>query len=506
MRWVSYTRAVSSRKDEENPPDIISRQNAHIETYMKEHGFKVSRKYSDRKYSVDETESFNQMVQDGMKREFDGVVVESVFRCGRDLWTAIEILYETFYPAGIHFAVVEDDFCSMGKDKQKVTEYFTEKRSEWYANDSALKNKRVSDSGKINPTLIRYGFVLSEDHSSLEIEEEGASIVRQIYQMFLDGKNYSVIAKELNERGVTPPQEQKAIVAGKVPNVIVPAKWIGSSIRKILESPIYMGQATRKVKEVTVNYSVPQIVSEETFAAAQERIGGLKSESNEQQRKPTQTSLLYKRIYSKETGIALRKILSPLGTGEMVYVFSKSKRDRRENHIPCETVHSAVRNAISTAVRQARYINRLLQEEEREEVVEAELKPLREKAQSLFNRMNDLYLERMDFYRTHNTQEDDAAAITEVEQVYQEQFLECEAQFKAVMNEVEIVRKTFSTANPWVALYREIEMPESLEHEHIVKWIGIVRVDNEKNIEVTLKESEWMDRLPEKWLKEGARE
>ncbi|MCD7750468.1 MAG: recombinase family protein [Lachnospiraceae bacterium] len=506
MRWVSYTRAVSSRKGEENPPDIISRQNAHIETYMKEHGFKVSRKYSDRKYSADETESFNQMVQEGMKREFDGVVVESVFRCGRDLWTAIEILYETFYPAGIHFAVVEDDFCSVGKEKQKVTEYFTEKRSEWYADDCALRHKKVSDSGKISPTLIRYGFVLSKDHSSLEIEEEGASIVRQIYQMFLDGKNYSAIAKELNERGVTPPQEQKAIVAGKVPNVIVPAKWIGSSIRKILESPIYMGQATRKVKGVMVDYPVPQIVSEETFTAVQERIGALKRVPQEQQGKTTQTGLLHKRIYSKETGIALTRILSPLGTGEMVYVFSKSKPERRKNYISCETVHLVVRNAISTAVKQARYINRLLQEEEREEMVEAELKPLREKAQFLFNRMNDLYLERMDFYRTHNTQEDDTAAITEVEQGYQKQFLECEAQFKAVMNEVEIVRRTFSTANPWVALYREIEIPENLEHEHIVKWIGIVLVDKEKNIEVILKESEWMDRLPEEWLKEGAEE
>ncbi len=43
MRWVSYTRAVSCRKGEENPPDIISRQNENIEAYMKEHGFTVSK-------------------------------------------------------------------------------------------------------------------------------------------------------------------------------------------------------------------------------------------------------------------------------------------------------------------------------------------------------------------------------------------------------------------------------------------------------------------------------
>ncbi|MCD8084078.1 MAG: hypothetical protein LUE86_11360, partial [Clostridiales bacterium] len=134
------------------------------------------------------------------------------------------------------------------------------------------------------------------------------------------------------------------------------------------------------------------------------------------------------------------------------------------------------------------------------------LKPLRGKAQFLFDRMNALYLERMDFYREHEIQDDDALTFIEAEQGYQKRFSECEAQFKIVMDEAETIRKAFSTANPWVRLYKGIEMPDILEHEHIAKWIGIVLVDKDNNIEVTLKEEDWMNRLPEEWLQEGARE
>lgn len=35
MRWVSYTRSISSRIGEENPANTIAEQNANIEQYLK---------------------------------------------------------------------------------------------------------------------------------------------------------------------------------------------------------------------------------------------------------------------------------------------------------------------------------------------------------------------------------------------------------------------------------------------------------------------------------------
>lgn len=106
MRWVSYTRSISSRIGEENPANTIAEQNANIEQYLKNKGYRISEKYSDRKRSAEAADGFDRMVQDGMTQKFDAVAVDSIFRFGKTLPFAIEVLQKTFYPVGIQFAVV----------------------------------------------------------------------------------------------------------------------------------------------------------------------------------------------------------------------------------------------------------------------------------------------------------------------------------------------------------------------------------------------------------------
>lgn len=96
MRWVSYTRSISSRIGEENPANTIAEQNANIEQYLKNKGYRISEKYSDRKRSAEATDGFDRMVQDGMTQKFDAVAVDSIFRFGKTLPFAIEVLQKTF--------------------------------------------------------------------------------------------------------------------------------------------------------------------------------------------------------------------------------------------------------------------------------------------------------------------------------------------------------------------------------------------------------------------------
>ena len=79
MKWVSYTRSISSRIGEENPSNTIAEQNERIARYLKKCGCSVSEKYSDRRRTAEATEGFDKLVQDGMARKFDAVVVDSIF-------------------------------------------------------------------------------------------------------------------------------------------------------------------------------------------------------------------------------------------------------------------------------------------------------------------------------------------------------------------------------------------------------------------------------------------
>ena len=76
MKWVSYTRSISSRIGEENPSNTIAEQNERIARYLKKLGCNVSEKYSDRKRTAEATEGFDKLVQDGMARKFDAGLLQ----------------------------------------------------------------------------------------------------------------------------------------------------------------------------------------------------------------------------------------------------------------------------------------------------------------------------------------------------------------------------------------------------------------------------------------------
>lgn len=78
MKWVSYTRSISSRIGEENPSNTIAEQNERIARYLKKLGCNVSEKYSDRKRTAEATEGFDKLVQDGMARKFDAKVARAI--------------------------------------------------------------------------------------------------------------------------------------------------------------------------------------------------------------------------------------------------------------------------------------------------------------------------------------------------------------------------------------------------------------------------------------------
>lgn len=210
MKWVSYTRSISSRIGEENSSNTIAEQNERIARYLKKCGCSVSEKYSDRKRTAEATEGFDKLVQDGMARKFDAVVVDSIFRCGRTLPFAIEALQRTFYPLGIQFAVVEDDFCSADKTAEEVAEYFNGKTIDKIRSEFITNRQNHFEEGTLTHRQAKYGYALSEDRRSLVLNPESAQVVKLIFQMYLEDMKIPEIARALDAQGVQTPQVQMA--------------------------------------------------------------------------------------------------------------------------------------------------------------------------------------------------------------------------------------------------------------------------------------------------------
>ena len=57
------------------------------------------------------------------------VVVDSVDRCGKYISCAEDVLVKTFFPAGLHFAIVQSDFCSIGKSREEIRRVFQKREN-----------------------------------------------------------------------------------------------------------------------------------------------------------------------------------------------------------------------------------------------------------------------------------------------------------------------------------------------------------------------------------------
>lgn len=497
MKWVSYTRSISSRIGEENPSNTIAEQNERIARYLKKCGCSVSEKYSDRRRTAEATEGFDKLVQDGMARKFDAVVVDSIFRCGRTLPFAIEALQRTFYPLGIQFAVVEDDFCSIDKTAEEVAEYFNGKTIDKIRSEFITNRQNHFEEGTLTHRQAKYGYALSEDRRSLVLNPESAQVVKLIFQMYLEDMKIPEIARALDVQGVQTPQVQMA----KKKRSRTKNKWQDSTIRSILKNPLYIGKCTLTLAKAKRELEVPAIVSKTEFQKAQKKLESTRLPSRKKARK--KPNLLFKKIYDKESGKGLLCRTSE-DESQQIYSFDKGYRcfSGKAPFIESEKIFREILSALEKEKMQAAHIDRVLDlnPEKVKQCMDAGLLQYRKRANEIVAHLMAKDDERTAVYRQYEQGSILLEQVEEYEHQYQVAVQKQEAAFKKVMLAVNDIEKAFSHGNPWLMKFRAISIPNKLERVHIKKWVDSVWVKEFEQVEVILKESQWKRFFPEEWL------
>ena len=219
--------------------------------------------------------NFNRMIDDAMAGKIDRIITKSVSRFARntvDTLTAVRKLKEK--GVGVTFEKENiDTLDSKGELFITIMSSLAQEESRSISENVTWGwRKRIAD-GKVSLAYSNFlGYEKGPD-GKMQIVEEEAKIVREIYAMFLDGKTPSGIASALTKRGVSTP-------AGKT-------KWQASTVKSILSNEKYRGDAllqktftvdflTKKAKvnegeapQYYVENSHPAIVSAEVFELAQ---------------------------------------------------------------------------------------------------------------------------------------------------------------------------------------------------------------------------------------------
>ena len=351
MRCASYTRMVSCMENGEIPNDIISQQNERIQEYIKQRKWKLVKKYSDRKKDEFEETAYLQMKQDAMGRQFDCLVIDSMFRCGRNSNVAAELFKSMFVPAGLHIAVVEDDFCSLDVTEQETIEYLDRKAKEY-------KDKVVTeDMRKFNETkkYYKYGFRYKDGKMELEIDPEPAEVVRRIFRLSSDGHSCSEIAKILTEEKIESSGNYVNKLWGrKIKDEHAP--WKRDQVKRILYNRQYIGEWERTIDGKKQMFSCPMVVDMELFQKAQKSL--THRSINKKNLGLGKLNPFSSRIFDKESGIPL-KLYPHQRLKIRVFRLSYPKPAEisyERGNIPFDEVYQAVYEIIVNENRAARKI------------------------------------------------------------------------------------------------------------------------------------------------------
>ena len=482
MRAVSYTRSTSCYPGTDDiPATVIKEQNEHIRDYIKRNHWKLRETYSDRKQDKSANAAFEEMLRDGMQRKFDVVVVDSIFRAGKDLWNAKEVLLQTFYYAGIGFAVVEDDFNSQEKTKEQVEAYFAEKYREFRKENIQHQVKERTRNGKLCWSDEVYGYKCSEDQLSLLIDEAAAPVVKRIFMSYIDGESPAMIAKSLREEYIMTPKAVKGTKA----IIKDPYHWSTLTITRILGKTVYAGYWTKTVHGVTHEHKCQPIIEPELFHRAQEILKAQQLSS--ERKKPSQRHRYAGLVCDSKDGFNLHA--RTVKNGEPRFSFER-KREGCEagKYILFSEVDKAVRERMNREKQKAERINKKMNEDGhlwKKCLLDGLNDDIRRHAMLIVEQERKRMEESRDEAGSYGNS---SQVITTAEPVFQN--------YPVKVKKIEIA---YSENNPWLRLMLSWNEELPLTKEVLNQYISRIVIDQLTTISVIPKEQEWLEELPLEW-------
>lgn len=242
---------ISREDGDKDESDSISNQRMLLKNYIQDkENFVIYDEYLDDGYSGTNFErpAFQRMLNDIEEGRIHCVIVKDLSRFGRDYIDTGFFLERYFVEKKIRFIAVNDSFDNF-KDDGGLLIPFKNIFNAQYAKDISTKVqsafKAKQKAGEFIGAFPCYGYKKSShDPHKLIIDEYAASVVRRIFQLYLEGKGKIAIAKILNQEGVLCPSAYKKAEGFYYSNckkLNSTNYWTYSTIHYILKNEMYIG-------------------------------------------------------------------------------------------------------------------------------------------------------------------------------------------------------------------------------------------------------------------------
>ncbi len=262
-----------SREDElEGDSNSIGNQKKIILKVAQENNFENIRFLIDDGYSG--TNFDRPAFQEGLKLMEEGrvknFITKDLSRLGRN-YLEVGMYTDVIFPKyNVRYIAVQDNYDSNNVESNDLAP-FVNLFNEWHPKETSKKVRAVfrakAERGERVSSQVPYGYkrdestpIGSKKPIKLVIDEESATIVREIYRLCASGLGPTYIANILKERKILKPSiysYEKNGKYGAVTDITDPYGWNGSSVADILDNEVYIGN-TINLKGTTISYKNKQ--------------------------------------------------------------------------------------------------------------------------------------------------------------------------------------------------------------------------------------------------------
>lgn len=197
---------------------------------------------------MDKREDFNRMLADCRKGRIDKVLVKSISRFARNTRDCLASLRElSRLGVSVYFEKENIDTGTLTTELMvSVSGSLAQQESISISQNQRMSYRRRMECGEFITCAAPFGYRIL-DGKKLSIHAEEASLVKWIFQAYLEGQSTEWIAEDLNRRHIPYSQERP--------------EWNKHKVKRLLENPRYIGRD-----------GYPVIVDRERFQTVQTMI------------------------------------------------------------------------------------------------------------------------------------------------------------------------------------------------------------------------------------------
>lgn len=456
---------------------------------------------------------FIEMMESVKNKEINCIIVKDFSRLGRNFIETGKYIEKIFPFMGVRFISINDDYDS-AKPKTASDNLIVPVKNlmnDAYCRDISIKIRSQLEikrrKGQLIAPFAAFGYFKDpENKHHLIVDEFAASVVQEIFKMFLSGYSPQAIAETMNRRVILSPLEYKRFIGSSYKSPFKrnqKAQWTAISILRVLKNTLYIGTLEQGKRsspnyKVKKQFAVPQeqwavventhepIVSRETFDNAAKI---LRSDT----RTPPGEETLFPLaglLYCADCGRSMvRKNNSTASNPYYYYICSGSKEKSgcKSHIIRDKLLEEAVFATVQAHIRSVLDVEQTLADIKRLPYTSRQVKKIKERLNA-----RQAEVEKYRRYRMKLHEDYTDGIITREDYIafgkrYDQRVREAEGAIRSLSQEMDRLVEGKSQEQQWIAYFKQHQDIEELNRRLAVQFIDRIAVFENRRIHIDFK-------------------